>query len=789
MPKKTAKKPQRLILLDAHAILHRAYHALPDFSSPAGEPTGALYGIAAMVAKIVGELSPDYIVACYDLPGPTFRHEAYDDYKAGRGEADDALKAQMGRSRDLFEALAIPIYEKEGFEADDILGTIVEQMKKPLDKRALEIIIASGDMDTLQLVDDKKVMVYTLKKGINDTILYDENAVKERFSFAPPLLTDYKGLRGDPSDNIIGIKGIGEKTATTLITTFGTIEDIYTTLKNNEEAFGNAGVKPRIVTLLKEGEEEALFSKTLASIRRDVPITFTLPEARWRDGFDLEKMKTLFAELGFRTITERIENLVSDDATTTEEGEVAQEEEIDPHELARTALALWVVDSNLTNPTLQDVLDFASTDSFADAKEHVFKELKARDGEKIFNEIEEPLIPILARAHERGILVDKTVLAKLSKKYHKRLDGLTKKIYKEAGREFTINSPKQLSEVLFDSLGLPTKGIKKTPGGVISTRESELEKLRDKHAIIELILEYREVQKLLSTYIDNIPEMLDENDVLHTTFVQSGTTTGRMSSINPNMQNIPSSGDAAKEIRSAFVARQGYQLVALDYSQIEFRVLALLADDEDLVTIFREGRDFHSAVAQEVFQVAEDEVTKEQRRQAKVINFGIIYGMGVTSLQKNLGGSREEAQRFYDTYFDEFPGIARFIEAVKIEARKKGYTETLFGRRRYIPALHSSIPYIRAAAEREAFNAPIQGTATGDIIKLAMIRIDERLRKEGYDDRAFLLLQIHDELIFEIEESIVDTAVALITETMEQVIESAVPLLVDTAVGENWGEL
>jgi len=302
MPRTNAKKPKRLILLDAHAILHRAYHALPDFSSPSGEPTGALYGLAAMLTKIITDLKPDHLVACYDLAGPTFRHEVYEEYKGTRAKTDDTLIAQMDRSRDIFEAFGIPIYEKEGFEADDILGTIVEKMKSELKKKEIEILIASGDMDTMQLVDKKAVQVYTLKKGINDTILYDERAVMERFGFAPKFLTDYKGLRGDPSDNIIGIAGIGEKTATILIQKFGTIEDMYKKLAKSEKLFLDAGIKPRIIDLLREGEEEALFSKTLATIRRDVPIDFKLGNKEWEEIFDFSKIKELFAELGFRTL-------------------------------------------------------------------------------------------------------------------------------------------------------------------------------------------------------------------------------------------------------------------------------------------------------------------------------------------------------------------------------------------------------------------------------------------------------------------------------------------------------
>ncbi len=789
MSKKEAKQAQRLVLLDAHAILHRAYHALPDFTSPSGEPTGALYGLAAMIIKIISELKPDYIAACYDLPGPTFRHEAYEEYKAGRAKADEALVSQMKRSRDVFAAFGIPIYEHPGFEADDMLGTIVEQQAPALTEGVLEIVIASGDMDTLQLVEKKSVQVYTLKKGINDTILYDEKAVKERFGFAPLLLPDYKGLRGDPSDNIIGIKGIGEKTATTLITTFGTIEQMYKKLKKGDEVFLEAGITPRIIGLLRDNEEEALFSKTLATIRRDAPITFVLPEATWREVFSSERFKELCRELGFRTLTERLDASIAPVSQGEAVEDAAAAEEIDPTELKKASIALWLLDSNLTNPGLEDILEFAGTRLFAEAREKVFTALTERKLEHLYRDIEAPIIPLLEAVERRGIVVDRTVLATLSEKYHAELTAVEARIYALAGTEFNVASSKQLSEVLFEKLGLPTKGLKKTAGGVVSTRESELEKLRDKHPVIEEIMRHREVAKLLSTYVDNLPEMLDGEGALHTTFVQSGTTTGRMSSVNPNLQNLPSRGEEGKEVRSAFRAREGFSFAAFDYSQIEFRILALLSGDTDLIRIFREGHDFHAAVASEVFKVPPEEVTKDMRRKAKVINFGIIYGMGITSLQKNLGGSREEAQKFYDTYFDEFPGVAAFIEKVKREAHEKGYTETLFGRRRYVPGLASRIPYIRAAAEREAFNAPIQGTATGDIIKLAIARVDERGKREGWGSNVFLLLQIHDELIYEVREGLIEKVTPIIKEVMETVITDHVPLVVDVSVGRTLGEV
>ncbi len=784
---KEKHKKKRLVLLDAHAILHRGYHALPEFISSKGEPTGALYGLSAMLIKIITDLKPDFLIACYDMPGPTFRHEAYEAYKAKRPKAEDDLVAQMNRSRDIFRAFNIPIYEKQGFEADDILGTIVSRLAESLKKGDVEVIIASGDMDTLQLVKDKAVQVYTLKKGLNDTILYDEEKVKERFGFAPEFLPDFKGFRGDPSDNIIGIKGIGEKTATILIQNFGHVEEIYKKLKKDEGAFLKKGITPRIVKLLKEGEEEALFSKTLATIRRDTPISFELPQKNWRETFQIDVALALFHELEFRVLADRVKKLWG--VETGDAPEIKKEETINEKEVEETALALWLVDSNITNPSKDDILHFAHATSFREAKKYIFEELKKRNLEKVYYDIELPLVPLLKDASRRGITVDIRYLNKLSKTYHERLEGIQKKIWKEAGERFNINSSQQLARVLFDHVGLSRKGLKKTEGGARSTRESELLKLEGAHPVIKYILEYRELQKLLSTYIDNIPQMVKDDGRLRTTFVQTGTTTGRMSSKDPNIQNIPAHSGYGDEIRKAFLADAGYSLVAFDYSQIELRVLAILSHEQKLISLFKDGADIHAAVASQMFKVPFDRVTKDMRRKAKTINFGIIYGMGVTSLQRGLKSTREEAQKFYDDYFKTFPGVAGYIAHIKKEAAEKGYTETLFGRRRYIEGIHSNIPYIRSAAERMAVNAPIQGTATGDIIKLAVIRVSELLKAERYENDAFLLLQVHDELVYEIKKEKVAETVPRIKQAMEHVIKAEIPFIVDVSVGDNWGEM
>lgn len=802
------KQVKRLILLDAHAIIHRAYHALPDFATSTGEPTGALYGLTAMILKIISDLKPDYIIAAYDLPKPTYRHQVYEGYKSGRAKTEDALVLQLERSKELVEALNIPIYSKESFEADDILGTIVEKLRN----KKVEIIIASGDMDTLQLVDDAGknfggVKVYTLKKGLNDTVMYTEEEVKKRFGFEPKLLPDYKGLRGDPSDNIIGIQGIGEKTATDLIKNFGSIENIYKELekKGGEEKFEKVGIKKRVIELLKAGKEEAEFSKMLATIRRDAPIEFSIPDKGWRESFDLEKAKNLFENLQFRTMGARLEQVLNKESGsssanlhTNKIGAISnglqklEEENTNPEELEEVKIALWVADSNKTDPSLDDVLRFGNTKDLQKAKEVIFAELKKRDSEFIFEKIERPLMPIIHKMEQHGVLIDAEFLNKLNEEYSKELQEVEKKIWREAGEKFNVSSPKQLSAILFEKLNLSFKNQKKTALGAKSTRESELEKMKKLHPIVPHILEYREISKLISTYIEPIPKLLDENSRLHARFLQAGAATGRMASKNPNMQNIPIGTDRGRMIRRAFTSPQGYKLIAFDYSQVELRIAAILSGDKKLIDIFKNAEDVHTGVASSMFRVAPQDVTKEMRRQAKVINFGILYGMGVNALQQNLETDRKTAQEFYNKYFSEFKGLAEYLEQVKEDANRLGYTKTFFGRRRYFEGIKSHIPYIRAAAERMAINAPMQGTQA-DIIKLAMIEIDDWIKKENLEEKAHLIMQVHDELVYEVLESEVNKVTPEIKKIMEHILpaekSSGVPIVANSACGNNYGEL
>jgi DNA polymerase-1 len=826
MPKKKEQNSKILVLLDAHAIIHRAYHALPEFLSSRGEPTGALYGLSSMLMKIITELKPDYIAACYDLPQKTFRHEAYDAYKAGRAKTDEALIVQLKKSRQIFEAFNIPIYDAPGFEADDILGTIVEKYRK--DKN-INIIIASGDMDTMQLVDGKKVQVYTLKKGINETILYDEDAVMERFHFKPKLLPDYKGLRGDPSDNIIGIKGIGEKTAENLIVNFGTIEEIYKKLKKDlpaqtsEKVFLEAGISHRMIELLKNNEEEALFSKTLATIRKDAPIDFTLPAKTFWEDIDSQKIEQVFTDFEFKSLMARLKNFFDNKKQTPQENNALQHSHsvlegqglsgrsedasnhysleadvVNTSKLQEASIALWLINSDISTPNLDDILFFAHTKDFEIAYEYVFNKLKEKKLDKIYEEIEKPIIGIIKKMEDFGILIDKKYFEKLSLEYHKELDILTKNIYKMAGTEFNINSPKQLGEVIFGKLGLKSGGknkAKKNASGNFSTKVSILEELAENNEIIKEILAYRELQKLLSTYIDVIPKMVSDDGRLHAKFIQNGTTTGRFSSQDPNLQNLPIKTELGKRIRGGFVASKDHKLVAFDYSQIELRVAAILSSDKNMTKIFRDRKDIHAGVASFVFDVPIEKVDSEMRRRAKVINFGIIYGMGVSALRKNLGGTREEAQKFYDNYFHQFSGVRDYLENVKEFAVRNSFTETLFGRRRYFPNINSRIPFLKNMAERTATNAPLQGTAA-DIIKLAIRYAEEDLNKAGLLSKVHLVLQIHDELVYEIDESVLEEADRIIKRAMELVLgrsylhyKTDIPLLVHSGFGDNFGDV
>ncbi len=784
------EKPLRLVLLDSHALLHSAYHALPDFSNSKGEPTGALFGLITRVLKIVADLKPDYIVAARDLPGATHRHELFEAYKATRAKIDDELIAQLERAPRVFEGFGIPVYEHAGFEADDVIGTIVQEAGTRSD---LEIIIVTGDMDLFQLISPR-TSVYKTGFSLTDLKLFDEDAVREKFGFGPERVTDYKGIVGDQSDNIPGVLGVGEVTAKKLIIEYGALEQIYEALqqKGVEAVAKETGLRKSYLQLVADNKSQAMFSKQLATIHADVPLEFQLPKRQWHLSEYADDAMALCDELEFKTLKERVR---ASKGVAEEDAPEVKAPEIDARALRETALALWLLNSDVTNPSLEDILREAHTEDFEKAREAIFAELRGTGRlQEVFEKIEKPLIPIVERMNVNGVYVDKSHLKDLADEYGTELGALAGRIYKHAGHEFNINSPKQLGVVLYDELKINPVRQKKTAGGARTTREEELAKLAPLHPIIDDILKYRELQKLLSTYIEKMPALIAPDGRLHAEFLQTGTTTGRMGCQNPNLQNIPIKTEYGRRIRTAFAAPKGRVLAALDYSQIELRIAAGLSGDEKLVQIFQSGGDVHAAVAAQVFNVPPELVDHEMRRRAKVINFGILYGMGVNALRANLGPqvTREEAAAFLAEYFKNFSGLARYIERTKADASRQGYTETLFGRRRYFAGFKSSIPGLRAQAERMAINAPMQGTQS-DIIKLAMVEADSMLEKNGWRDNAELVLQVHDELVYELDATIAEKAAQEIRKVMESVIDpkelSGVPILAEVALGGDWGNL
>ncbi|MBP7770782.1 MAG: hypothetical protein KA066_02630, partial [Candidatus Pacebacteria bacterium] len=607
---------------------------------------------------------------------------------------------------------------------------------------------------------------------------------------------------------IKGVPGVGEGSALKLLQKYGTIEKLYAAIKKEgeESVAEQCAVQKRFVQLVADNRESAEFSKELATIKCDVPITFEIPKQNWHDAADHKKIMDMLAEFDFRSLMPRVKEMLGSSSGRAEaelsekdpggdgqgpgglgDADLFQETApaVEPEKFHKAALAVSVIDSNIAEPDYDDVLRMGRADSFDEAYQNLLAEIKKRDMEFVYEQMELPLSPVLRRMEERGVLVDTDFLKKLSKEYKTELDKICARIYKHAGGEFNIGSPKQLGEVLFDKLGLVAK--KKTAGGQRSTKESELQKLAGTHPIIEDILAYRELSKLLSTYIDSIPTLVDDGSRLHTRYVQIGAATGRMASKDPNLQNIPIKTELGRRIRHAFVATPGMQLVSFDYSQIELRIAAILSGDEGLIEIFKNNRDVHAEVAARVFHVAPQDVAYEQRRRAKIINFGLLYGMGVNALQQGLGTSRGEAQEFFDQYLSAFPKLAGYIEATKALASKQGYTETMFGRRRYLDGIKSPIPYVRAAAERMAINAPMQGSQA-DIIKLAMIEVGKIL-----NDDAYMLLQVHDELVFEIKKDKVAEFAPKIKKIMEDALPEdkrmGVPIVADGKQGPNWGEM
>ncbi len=733
-----AEEKKILLVIDSNSIIHRAFHALPPLNTSKGEMVNAVYGFLLMFFKAIKEFHPEYIAATFDLKGPTRRQEKFIPYKAKREKAPNELYDQIPRVQEFLRAFHVPIFGKEGYEADDCIGTIVRKAEQKQIYPPLQIIILSGDMDTLQLVDDQ-TKVFTSRKGLQDSVLYDEKAVQKRLEgLVPKQLMDYKGLRGDPSDNIPGVTGVGEKTATQLLTTFGSLDNLYQELEEKTEKAKT--LKPRIAKLLLQYKDQALLSRELGTIDTNVPIDFALEDLEWKKA-DQEKIASLLRSYGFRTLEQKLPELWSV-VLVEEKHEERIEEKIEK--------------------LYQD---------------GVFSQ-------QIY-ELEKKLIPVIKDMERSGIQIDAPYFLKLKKEITEEVAVLEKKIFELSGANFNINSPSQLSEILFQKLLLSPKGLHKTPGGVLSTASPELEKISSSHAVVREILHYRELAKLLNTYISPLPALADSQGRIHAHFNQLGTATGRLSSSDPNLQNIPMQGEWAGRIRRGFVAKKDFEFCAFDYSQMELRIASHIAKDLKMQQFFKEGKDIHQMTAAEVFGVSQEKVTKDMRFRAKALNFGVLYGMGARGFSQSAGISLEEAQDFIENYFVQFPKIAEYIETTKEFARTHGYVETLFGRKRYLPDVQSSTPHIRSSAERAAVNHPIQGTAA-DIVKMAMVKIHS-LPFMGTSCK--LLLQIHDELLFEISKDVYISLVPQIQTAMEETVQVAVKLEVGAKTGTNWETL
>lgn len=876
---------KKLVLIDGNALVHRAFHALPPLTSPHGVMTNAVYGFFSVLLKMLKELKPEYVAATFDLAGPTFRHEEFAEYKEHRVKAPDELYAQIPIVKELLGAFGIPIFEKQSYEADDVIGSLAEQAKK---RKNLQVVIMTGDLDTLQLVDKDRVVVFTLKKGVTDTVLYDEKGVRERYGFDPEFIPDFKGLRGDPSDNIPGVPGIGEKTASALIQSFGSLEQLYKGISNFQFPISKKQrekLKPplteKLIQKLLEHREVAFFSKKLATIICSIEVDFTLVRAAWQDHLDRKALEDQLKSLSLYNIVKRLPEVIKEspgkpdipqasDASlpmssasreldlglvlkhmdpkvaavvliedsrvlfgTSQEGTRISSasgdigrlqsflEDGDREKVTHDAKALYafglahgilicgiVFDTKLAAYLLQSdrraydlprvYFDEFQLDMASDASgvaSGVLK-LQARLSEKIrsaglngvLKDIELPVSVVLADMERNGVLVDRSALDRLSRTVGKELTSLEQNIHRLAGVTFNVNSPQQLSQVLFERLGLKGR-VRKTGKGARSTAAGELEKLSTEHPIVEMVLRYRELQKLKTTYIEPFPALLNaKTGRVHTTYNQTGTSTGRLASENPNLQNIPIRTELGQEFRKAFVAGKGCELVSFDYSQLELRIVAHLAQDKKMIAAFRDGEDIHLRTAAEIFGVRPDEVTPSMRREAKTLNFGILYGMGQFGFQRAAGVGRDAARGFIDRYMTEFSGVAAYMDRIKREARTKGYVTTLFGRRRQLPDILSTMPGVVRQAERMAINMPVQGTGA-DLMKLAMIRVHEWIRGQHHEENIRMLLQVHDELLCEIRKDLVQEVWFRIKETMEGVYILDASLVVDVKAGSNWAEM
>jgi len=897
-----AKEEKPLLLLfDGNALVHRAFHALPPLTQhKTGELVNAVYGFASTLLKVFADFKPTHWAIAFDRPTPTFRHEMFEEYKAQRPATPEELKGQIKKVHRLVEAFHIPVFEIDGFEADDVLGTLSRQA----DEQGIETIIVTGDNDMLQAVLPR-VKTLAPRRSFADTVLYDEQAVEQKYGIKPEQLADLKALAGDVSDNIPGVPGVGEKTAAKLLQQYGSLQGIYDHIDDITPA--------RLQDMLREYRNQAFQSKELSTIVKNVPIKLDLKTCQVSH-YDRNEVARLFQELEFINLLPRlpqmkvessqpsaIQSCIVTSETALEqlagELEKAQDLAIEVETTGEKAVMADLIGvaispgrgkafylplghQGLSQPPqlplpqvtarLKPILENASVGKIAYDGKHVMEvlagcgvklgnlnfdpmlaayllgeknlglkalafnklgveiptpaeltgpgkkksslalleanrvaghacasvgvvwslkerleaELRQQGVWQLFTEVEMALVPVLVAMETNGILLDTDLLRKMSLEMGKELLRLEKEIYGSVGHQFNINSPQQLGKVLFEDLRLPQSRRTKTG---YSTEASVMEALRGVHPVIELILQYRQLSKLKSTYVDALPALINrKTGRVHTTFNQTGTTTGRLSSSDPNLQNIPIRTEAGNKIRKAIIAPPGTYLLSADYSQIDLRVLAHLSQDPSLIASFAQDEDIHASTASKLLGIPEKEVTSEMRRNAKTVNFGVIYGMSDYGLEQATNLTREEAAQFIALYFEKYPKVKEYLEATKEQARKLGYVQTVLGRRRFLPEVNSSNRMIREAAERMAINAPVQGSSA-DIIKIAMINLHREMEKRNLKSK--MLLQIHDELLFEVPEAEVMGMKSLVSEIMPHAFELSVPVKIDIKLGKNWAEM
>ena len=838
----------KLLILDGNSVINRAFFGVRPLTTREGLYTHAIYGFLNILERMEKEEQPDAVCVAFDLHGPTFRHEKYDGYKATRHAMPEELAQQMPVMKQVLQAMNIPIYECQGWEADDVIGTV----GRICSNNEWECVIVTGDRDSLQLIDENvHVKLVISKPGQTTATLYTEEKFREEYGFAPAKMVDLKALMGDSSDNIPGVAGVGPKTATELLLKFGSLDGIYENLDDPD-------IRPKLREKLETSRDMAYLSYDLATIRCNAPIDFE-PKDAIVQPYNKPELYNLFQKLEFVRLIDRyglrdagvvmsapekkVEKLPRLDAMPqntdlsavylSADGTLSMASEqgvcvltplevqmgiklpagkLIAHDVKSTMHALdamgigygeFVFDTALAaydlNPSASDypvsklatnflgvTLDDNDAAACAEAVWQLYPalnvELEKQGMNKLYYDIELPLCAVLHDMEKIGIAIDREQLLQFGEMLTQRISDCETLIFSYSEEPFNINSTKQLGELLFEKLGLPP--VKKTKTGY-STNADVLEKLKNKHPIIPAIMDYRMLTKLKSTYAEGLVKAIGEDGRIHTTFQNLVTATGRLSSTEPNLQNIPVRTDLGAEIRKMFIPKPGHVLVDADYSQIELRVLAHIADDTAMCTAFREGMDIHTVTASQVFNVPAENVTALQRRHAKAVNFGIVYGISEFSLSEDIGVSRYEAKAYIDSYLANYKGVKTYMKQVVEDARQIGYTQTLYGRRRSIPELKSSNFNIRQGAERIALNTPIQGTAA-DIIKLAMLRVYEALKKDFPE--AKLLLQVHDELIVECPEELASSIAQRISYEMEQVAQLKVPLLAEAKWGNSWYE-